>query len=372
MPKQKNPHGMGSYVKLSNGRVRWRQMVDGQLREITAKDIKSLQEKVRHVKDAPIVKSKLKVKEWIDMWLESVQSLRKPATYNQYKYLCDSHICPKIANKSVRSIKKVDVQSVITEMNKKGLSTQTMKLAKIVMNLLFNEALENGFIPSNPVIKIDIPRKQRKERKTLSVDEIVRIYKAMSKSRWIWSAKFMLVTGIRRGELLALKWSDIDYSNKRIVIQRSNSDSGMGETKDADVHYVPLSGKTIEYLEKQKVMLEKEFNPILYNDELKKSDLVFPNIKGKLTDPHSYYTMFSRFAKNAGVKASPHCLRHTFVYFMRHKLSLKELQLILGHSETTSTLDIYGNMLNDTHKGNEIDTAFDVVDEAEKKMRLIK
>jgi integrase len=64
--------------------------------------------------------------------------------------------------------------------------------------------------------------------------------------------------------------------------------------------------------------------------------------------PGSFYTLIRRFSQKAGIKASPHCFRHTFVYITREYLSLKELQNALGHDESTTTLDIYGDIINDT------------------------
>jgi integrase len=373
MPKRtRNPNGLGTYYKKKDGRIEWRQKIDGQPRWLSAKNMKELKPKVEKIRGLPVTHSKIKVSEWFDKWLQAyIEPLKKPATYEQYSTLYKTHINPIIGKRIMRNIESYDIQNVIAKANSKGLSTNTMRLIKIIMNLAFGRAKKDGIISASPVVDIEIPKKQAKIKKTLSVDELSKLFKAMENSRWIWSAKFMLVTGMRRGELLALKWSDIDWANSKIIIEKSNSQTGPGETKDAAVHYVPLSGKAIDYLEKQKQMLENEFNPILYREELKKKELIFPNKNGVMLQPHSYYTMMSRFAKKAGIKASPHCLRHTFVYFMRHKLSLKELQLILGHSESTTTLDIYGNMLDETLRKNadDIDKAFEHMDEEIKKLK---
>jgi integrase len=219
------------------------------------------------------------------------------------------------------------------------------------------------------VNNIEIPKKQAKPRKTLNSEELAKLFKQLERSRWIWSAKFMLVTGARRGELLALRWSDIDFINKRVTTDESDSATGLDDTKSSKVHYVPLSPLMEKYLQGQKQMLEDEVNPILHNDELKKTDLIFPNKGGKMLQPGSYYTMLARAAEKAGLHASPHCLRHTFVYRNRKKLSLKEIQNILGHDESTTTLDIYGDMLDESTEqtAKTIDESFaDLEDSIEK------
>ena len=312
MPKQKNPNGMGCYDKLKDGRVRWRQMVDGQTRTLTAKTMSELQEKVKKVSDLPVVKSKLKVCEWFEIWLENyVMPLKKKATYNQYKGIYEKHIKPTIGKRKLNGIRQVDIQNVITEMSKKNktkrvkdektgkyikvdtgekLSTWTMKHARKIMSIAFAQAFKEKYIAENPVIDIQIPKRQASPRKTITVSELKILFKNLESTRWYWAFYFMLVTGLRRGELLALKWSDIDYANKRIIVDESNSTTGLGDTKSSKVHYVPLSDRAIYYLSKQKEMLEQEPNPILKNEELKKLDLIFPSEKGTLLKPDTIVT----------------------------------------------------------------------------------
>lgn len=371
MSKQRNPNGAGSFRKLKDGRVAWRQTIDGVTREISAKTPKELQEKIKKIADLPIIKEKYKVDEWFTKWLDVyIKPLKKQATYDQYRILYNTHIKPVIGNRKMASIKSHDVQSVIAEMNKKGLASKTMKHTKTVMSVAFTKAFKEKIIPENPVVDIEIPVKQKKPQKTLSTDELAKLFKAMANSRWIWSVKFMLVTGLRRGELLALKWTDIDWENKRITVDESNSNTGLGDTKSSKVHYVPLSDKAIEYLNGQKKMLQNESNPILFNDKLKETALIFPNESGMMLRPGSYYTMIARYAAKAGIKASPHCLRHTFVYMTRETLSLKELQAILGHDESTTTLDIYGDIINDStaKTASRIDEIFSKIDEEAEKV----
>jgi integrase len=365
MAKQRNPKGMGHYYTDSSGKRHWRRRVDGVEQYLSADTPKELQDKVNEIIDLKIKKTKLKVDEWFVKFLSYIEALRKPATYKQYKFIYDSHIKPEIGARKLLGIKKNDIQDIILFMNKKGLSTWTMKHAKKIMHGAFEKAVDDKILALNPVQGIDIPKKNAKPRKTLNTEELIKLFRQLEISRWIWSAKFMLVTGMRRGEMLALRWSDIDFINKRITIDESDSSTGLGDTK-TKIHYIPLSKKADDYLKAQKRMLEEEPNPILHNEDLKKANLIFPNIKGKMLQPGSYYNMMARAAKKIGIKASPHMLRHTFVYMNRKKLSLKELQQILGHDESTTTLDIYGDMIDEStdETAKTIDEVFAGIDEA--------
>lgn len=378
MAKKRNPNGAGSYSDLSDGRVRWRLQRNNKKLELSAKSLTDLQKKVNAVAGLPITKDKQTVECWFKSWLDIyVKPLKKQATYNQYESIYRKHIKPVMGPYRMTDIKPIDIQRVISTMNKANLSSKTMKHAKTVMSCGFARAFKEKVIPENPIRDIEIPAKQAKQRKVLSLEELSKLFKAMEKSRWIWSIKFMLVTGMRRGELLALKWSDIDYANKRITIDKSNSVTGLGDTKSSKVHYVPLSDKAIEYLKKQTDMLKRESNPITINkdlsikESLKSTDyIVFPTQRGKMIKPNTYYHSLVWFAEKAKIKASPHCLRHTFVFMSRETLSLKEIQAILGHDESTTTLDIYGDILNEStdKTAAQIDDIFAKVDEEFKKV----
>jgi integrase len=375
MAKQKNPNGLGSYKLRKDGRYHWTQMIDGEVRDLYAKTLKELKDKVKKISDLPITSNKFTTTEWFEKWLEVyINPLKKIATYNQYKTLFEQHIKTTIGHRKLSGVKPSDIQAVIAKMNERKKASKTMKHVKSIMNIAFSKACDDKLISLNPVIKIEIPAKQAKPRKVLTIEELMKLYKAMENSRWIWSIRLLLVTGLRRGELLALKWTDIDFSNKRLTVDESNSSGGVGDTKSAKVHYVPLSDKAISHLNSQKLMLEKEFNPVLHNDELKKSLLVFPTENGTMIRPDSYHTMLRRFAEKAGIKASAHCLRHTFVYLSRESMSLKELQAILGHDESTTTLDLYGDILEEsmTKTANKIDDIFNKVEKEMEKIEIEK
>lgn len=400
MAKKRNPNGVGSYSVTSDGRPRWRLQRNNKVIEVSAKTPSELQKKVEAISPLPIVKDKDKhtVDKWFNTWLEVyVKPLKKQATYDQYESIYRKHIKPVIGDYRMTDIRSMDIQRVITEMNKRvheiknkkgevtkrtvGTSTKTMKHAKTVMNCGFEAAFKKAkIIPENPVQDIEIPQKQAKKRKVLSMEEMSSLFKAMANSRWLWSVKFMLVTGLRRGELLALKWSDIDYSNKRITVDESNSSTGLGDTKSGEVHYVPLSEKAIEYLKNQTKMLIGETNPLMVNKDgtlkkdLKGSEcLVFPTDKGKMVSPNTYYHTICRYAEKANVHVTPHCFRHTFVYMSRNTLSLKQIQNILGHDESTTTLDIYGDILNESEDtSRQIDEIFADVDKEFEKVQKKK
>lgn len=386
MAKQRNPNGTGSYKLRKDGRISWTQQVDGKPRVLYGRTPSELQDKVKKVSNLPIVASnKLTVDEWFTKWLAVyIKPLKKQGTYDQYKTLYEQHIKPEIGHRKISKIISLDIQGVIAVMNdkvvkpavmddegkvlkpeKRGYSTRTMNHVKGVMLRAWKKLVKDKIVSENPVVDIEIPQKQAKQRKVLSILELHKLFVSMKDSRWIWSMRLLLVTGMRRGEILALRENDIDLENRRIIIDESDSSTGLGDTKSAKIHNVPLTKQAMEYLSEQRKMLLRENNPILFNEELKKEGLLFPSDEGKLLTANSYTKMMRRYTEKIGVYASPHCLRHTFVFMSRKKLSLKDLQYALGHDESTTTLDIYGDMIADSSEdaANVLDNIFDKIDD---------
>lgn len=383
----RNPNGMGNIYKRKDGRYEWKQVKDGETRVKSSKDKSVVLAAQRKYADLSISKSKLKVNDWFEMCLESIESLKAPATYNQYVILYKEHIAPVIGKKKMINVEQYHIQNVITEMSKKTrykrvkdketgkikkvdtgekLSTWTMKHTRKVMHIIFEKATESKVIPENPVKNIEIPKRQAKTRKTLTNDEMRIMFNYLKNTRWYWCFKFLLVTGLRRGEVLALKWSDIDEDARRITVEDNNTESGDGDTKNRKYHYVALTDNAIEYLRGQKNMLESEKNSSLYNEELKKLGLVFPSKEGAMMKPDSLNSVLDRMNKATGLHITPHMMRHTYVYLSKGILSLSELQESLGHDESTTTLDIYGTMLSDSKDiAQKLNQAFINVDDDE-------
>jgi integrase len=372
LSKKRNPNGMGNIKKRSDGRYEWQQTVDGQPRSVYARTPKELKIKIDSVADLPIVKENITVGSWFDKWLETyIKPLRKPATYNQYRTLFDKHIKPIIENYKLSSIKKHDVMKIIAEMNKNKLSYSTMSHVKKILHVGYNAAIESGLLKDNPIKNIPIPSKQAKQRKTLRANEVSELLGAMENSRWIHSVKFILLTGIRRGEMLALEWNDLDIRNNEFTVNKSLSDSELGETKSSKARTIPLSQKAIDCIEDQKIMLDREFNLVTLKKDV--PQLVFPAKKGTAIKPHTYLQTIKRFGFKVGIEVTPHCLRHTYVYLTRGHLSVKELQGTLGHERSTTTLDIYGDILDSNVQiANKIDEAYGEILTKKEEGKIIK
>ena len=367
----RNLNGMGNlYYNKKTQRYEFKIMVQGRVRMATGKTAKIVNARKKSLVELPENKEKINLYEWLELWLNTyVKPLRKATTYKQYEDTYKCYIKPNIKNIPLKTINTLDVQRIISKMHEKGLSAYTMKQVRKVLNLALARAVKDKYLVQNPVTEIEIPAVQQKARKVLKPEEIYRVFTYLEKSRWYWPIRFMLVTGLRRGELLALKWSDIDTDNKTITVSDNLTSEGIGTTKSNKVHYVPLSNVAEDCIKGFRKQLEKEGNHALWINE---QDLIFVSQKGKPLKPKSLNNVFRRIKENTGIAVSPHSMRHSFVYYSKNNLSLSELKDALGHDNSTATLDIYGDMLFDAQKvAGKIDQVFKILEEKPQKDNVV-
>jgi len=353
----RNPNGMGNIYKTKSGRYEYKKMVDGEFLFTSASSASDLKKQIEELRDAPSKKYKVRIHDFGDTWLETyIKPLKKPTTYSQYEFIWRRYVKPNIKNVYVGSVTSMMVQQIISDMSAKGFSTSTMKHVKKVTSIIFERAKKEKIITLNPASYMEIPDIARNPRKLWNADEIQTTFSFLKTSRWYWPIRFMLVTGLRRGELLALKWSDIDETNQLITISDNLTNCGIGSTKSNKPHYVAYSAAARLCIESFKKQLKKENNRALFANE---KDIIFVGLSGEPIKPKSLNNVFDRVRNHTGIHVSPHCMRHTFVYYSKNKLTLSELKDTLGHDDTTSTLDIYGDMLFDSSAvAGKIDSAF--------------
>lgn len=344
MARTRKPNGTGNIYKRSDGRYEWKQMIDGEIRYASDISLSELQQKIKKISGKNINGDKTKLFDWMERWLEKyVAPYKKPSTYNNYKFAYEKYISKYMKNIQLRHVGKSYVQDMITALLNDGYSSSLIKNVRKALSAAFISANEDEqIVDFNPTRDTKIPKGRKPVRKTLNLEELVIVIEKFSTSRWLYGILFMLATGLRRGELFALKWTDIDFKEKRIKIISNRTQYGEDTPKDNDYHYVPLTEHAKAYLSGWKNKLETEHNPAIY----KNIDTIFVTKEGMPLRPSSFNNILSK--RKFNFRVTPHMFRHTFVYLSKGKLSLSELQEALGHDQSTTTLDIYGLMLADT------------------------
>ena len=290
---------------------------------------------------------------WFEYWIENIKgdSIRHNTTRN-YKERFQHNIKDCIGNMLLSDVKPMHCQNVLNQM-KDRYKTSTIYQTRITLYSIFADAVENEVILKNPVtkaVKYNIGKESKKVR-ALSIDE-QRIFLETARNSSNYNQyAFILQTGLRTGELIGLKWSDIDFDKRLMHIQRSMEyrhavgEWRIGEPKSKSGYRdIPLTEEAVAILKNQK---EKLKTTKVINMEF--SEFVFLCKNGEPTKNSTYDTALSKLCEKAGInKFSMHVLRHTFATrCIEGGMRPKTLQIILGHSNVGITMNLYVHVTED-------------------------
>ena len=186
--------------------------------------------------------------EWLDRWLCYQKDVVRPQTLNKYIFYADAYVRPYLGDKKISAILTRDMQQLYVKLLKEGRVTEsktkgksllgsTVRAVHMMMHKCFEMAVEQHIIVKNPTNGTTIPALNSTERKVYNEEQFKKFLKIIENEPW-WRDFFYLecMTGLRRGEICGLKWSDIDFENRRLRVERSlsavtNGKIQIGETK---------------------------------------------------------------------------------------------------------------------------------------------
>jgi integrase len=238
------------------------------------------------------------------------------------------------------------------------LERQTVLHHSRLLRQALEMAVDWDLIQKNPAKTVKLPKPEEKEMVALT-EEQVEILLMMVKDSWLFPLVMMAVhVGARRSELVTMKWSDIDWEERRVLIQRSaeKDDDGnyqiKGPKTKAGKRHVTLSKKVMDTLRKQKGLQAQQ--RLACGPTWKDEGWVFTNDDGTMLDPDRisqlYYRFWQQPASKGHVMGLPrhrfHDLRHTCVSLLLHQgLDIKLISTIIGHASVSITLDRYAHLM---------------------------
>lgn len=284
---------------------------------------------------------------WFEYWIENIKgdSIRANTTRN-YRERFEQNIKKCIGKMLLSDVKPMHCQNVLNQM-KDVYKTSTIYQTRITLYCMFSDAVENDVILKNPVtksVKYNIG-KESKTVRTLTIDEQKKFLEVAQGTSNYNQFAFILQTGLRTGELIGLKWSDIDFKKRVAYIQRSMEyrysvgEWRIGEPKSKSGYRdVPLTEEAITILKNQKNKLGQ-----IKIIDMRFSEFVFLNRKGEPTKNSAYDTTLFKLCDKAGItRFSMHVLRHTMATrCIEGGMRPKTLQVILGHSNVGITMNLY-------------------------------
>ena len=368
--------GTGLYQR-PDGRYEARAMVKGHkinLYDTSLKELKIAFEKAKEeAKEGIDAKFKdVTVDEWFEYWFEKYKAPSlKPTSVYPTKSRYKSTFGCTLGEIKLDQLRNLHIQEVVTDLSKKGRATSTIRSSLGILRVCLESAKNNGILRANPSYDIIVPWSENKKvlRRFLTLEERELFLGEAENSYYKEMYYFMLCTGLRIGEVGGLFWSDIDFQNKVIHIERSLScQYEKGDKKQKlvlpktpnSIREIPFMGNIEEVLYAWK---EKQDN---YKKELGSrwragvgyEDLVFTTSMGSQVTRYIVEKDMRNMVANINAQRLydgkpeiepiyPHALRHTFCSrLLQAGVPIYKVSKLMGHKDVTITDRIYGHLVN--------------------------
>ncbi len=295
---------------------------------------------------------KITFTEYTERWLRDYvndPNHIKPSTANSYRRIIDKRLLPFFGDYSLTSITVETVEGFVAILSKEGLSPNTIQNQLVPLTSMFNAALRQGYMKTSPMPLVKKPRVRKKEMRFLSAIELRRFLEVVPD---LWQSFFATaaLTGMRLGELLAMRWKNLDCETG-VYNVRERLYEGLFDTpkSEAGQRAIQLSPRVIEVMRAQRGSQAKEKirRGGVYGDQ----DLVFCTGWGTpLVNLQALRKTFNDSLDAANCdRVRIHDLRHTYAALLiAQNANPKFIQRQMGHSSIQVTFDTYGHLMPDT------------------------
>lgn len=274
-------------------------------------------------------------------WFSTKKHSIKPTTFSKYAFLYRKHLKPALGTKRLSDITRMDIQGLINHMDDEGYSMETMKATKALLSSMLKLAVADDHILKNPCDAVKLPRHLRRKKRPATPEEYQRLLEVTKDHRLSIAIPLLFLTGMRRGEMLALTWYDIDLSQRLIHINKEYvTENGTGKAYMRDTTKTPAGVRDIPICDD----LLKALKANKAHVGPRKTYVIPQHDKDKPTHPQVFYRLFKRWLQIAGLdhKVTPHSARHYFASNMlKAGVNPETLRKITGHSDLSTLLDVY-------------------------------
>jgi len=331
-------------------------------KNVTAKSKMECAEKLeilksQYGKPSEEVDSNMSFGEWIDFWYRTYcRHTIRTTTQLEYENRIYKHIIPEIGNIPLNQLTQSDLQQFYAREKANGrkirveiygaeLSDRVIRAIHANCRSALERAAQDGLIKTNPAIGCKLPPKKSREMKVLTQDEIIRFLNRAREEGYYELFLLELATGMQRGEILALKWGDLNFKTGELRIERQvnvihgETIISVPKTK-SPIRTVILPSSLLRILSEYKRNVESEW--------------IFPSPLDdtRPRNPPAVRKRMQIILERVGCKKVRfHDLRHTFsVMALENGINIKSLSTMLGHNSSTTTIDIYSHISDKMRK----------------------
>lgn len=359
-------HGEGSIYQRADGRWvgmlevgyqggrRKRKAIYGKTRrEVQQQLTKALRDQQQGL---PVIQERQTVGQFLEHWLKTSAKQRlRPNTLASYVNIVRLYIAPELGRKALAKLSPQEVQGLLVTKQASGLSPRTLQYIRAVLRVALNQALKWGLVARNVATLVEPPRVQRKEVQPMTPEQARTLLEAMRGERLEALYTLALTTGLRRGELLGLRWQDVDLDRGTLrvanTLQRIEGRPQLVAPKtDRSRRSLTLPRSAVAALRSQRTrQLEDR---LVAGSRWQEMGLVFTSSVGTPLDGTNVTHRFHALLERAGIPRQRfHDLRHACASFLLAQgLSPRMVMEVLGHSQISTTMNVYAHIMPEMHQ----------------------
>lgn len=302
---------------------------------------------------------------WLDLCLEVyMKNSLKQSTYLSYESYIRVHLKPALGNLQLRDLTPRLLQQYYNyKAEEEGLSPKTIININLFLHKALSYAVTEGYIPSNPAASINLSRGNKPQIEILTRDEQAQLIRASYQHRYGVFIRLVLFTGLRLGELLGLRWEDIDMQSNLLHVRRTLNrlnkvkPTAPGEPTTEIVIQPPKSQNSIRSIPLLPAVIQDLMNwksiqrndQTTMGDQYRDSGMIVTNPSGGFIEPRTFKDQYDQILALAGLRHFTfHALRHTFASrAMEQGMDAKTVSVLLGHASVSFTMDTYAHVLTD-------------------------
>ena len=362
MARMRRGHGEGSIYQQTDGRWTAAITLENRKRKVFyGKTRKEVQEKLKQAlheqqQGTLITAPQQTVGQFLVDWLENTHKKSvRPRTYERYQEAIRLHLVPVLGGYQLLKLSAQHVQAFYTKKLNEGLSPTTVSYLHSVLHNALDTAVKWGLVSRNVCDLTSPPRKERFEIQPFTAEQVQQFLIAARGHKWETLFSMALATGMRQGELLGLKWQDINFSTGtlqvRRILSRVMSERKVREFIEADpktqksrrsITLAPFALEALKQHRARQIETKVKAGP-----SWEEHDYVFCTLTGTHLRPNHVVDEFKKILKRAGLPAIRfHDLRHsTATLLLSLGVHAKVVQEMLGHTQISMTMDIYSHVL---------------------------
>jgi integrase len=331
----------------ANGRQK-RKTVSAHTQKEALKNLRAAQRQVDE--GLPPSNDTIVVSQLLERWLKHKRRRLSPSTYDNYDWAVRVHLVPAIGRKRVAKLTTSDVDDLIALKEDEGLSPSAVLRIRSVLASALDQGIVWGFVPRNVARLSEPPKRVTKEGRTLTPDQARRLLASVEGKRLETLYVLMITLGLRRGEVLGLKWSDLSTRKRTLSVERAlkreNGKLVLGDLKTKGSRRIlNLPDEVVKSLGSHKARQAAE--RLKAGEVWQESGLIFTTEIGSPIDPRNLHRDFVKVSEAAGLgRWHLHELRHSATSLMLSEgIPLKVVADVMGHSSVRMTADVYGHVL---------------------------